>query len=924
MLARRFISITLLVGVSLLVSTVVMAQGAQPPAPPYPTPEPSVPAGAYRTPQGYWFMPKSARPLVDFPQATGGPDEFGYTWDDTVPLNWIDATSGTDTGMSGSSDGKKVGPIALPFSFKYYENTYTSLYIAASGYLAFTDEGAWFSQFRVPSSDRPNNVVVPYVNYFNLASSGPANRVYYMSGGTAPNRYFVVEWYQVVSGNSTFTYEVILYENGTIDFQYQTMNYDYGWLCGSAGIEDATGEIGLNYVAFCNKAPSNKAVRFQRPALSARVKVQPLYQSRFTRAEDIESFLINIRNTGELGADTFDLTTASSWATSLFAADGITPIVDSDGDGVVDTGLMAESSSITIIVKIQTPAVVNAGDTNLAHITVRSSLDSSKSKAVTLQTAIPAPFAQIYQDTNDGAMTLYLAQPAGQVTKKATPDGWYAYGDNMAVAQAPGGNFVYAWTKGRCLNNCTVSISEIEYTLLDYSGTVVRPVSKLTDYSGATVSTYDDTLAVAVAPNGHIGMLWRHVLYNRTTGQENYNIYFAILNASVNPVYGPVNLTNNNVWGDWNTLNMPRFYTPRIAATGDNRFVLAWQRKHRESDGNVEDIYYAIRDTGGNAVKGVTKFTNSTAGGDDWYGNLSLTASSNNRAVLAYTKSSVIYYAVLDSSGNTVKAPTFTGNYGAGLDAVQLSNGRIVLAWAYWYADRTIQFLVLDGTTYTIVAGPTMLSNIFDHNFNLDVAADTAGHAILTWVTDSYHNLIYALVDGDGEVLTPPMIFYTSQSTDSDIYTSWQGYGNTSYWMPPLGVDGVVSFSHSLFAGPPGGNAGVSIRYTNHGATTATHAVITATLSTGLTYLGDTSGIIPTVSGNQVVWNLPNMSFEYESREFKLYVQVPSGASYGTRYPVTLTLTSDGPEINAADNTASAEVMAARQVFLPLIQSRYP
>ncbi|MBC7228326.1 MAG: hypothetical protein H5T61_14025, partial [Thermoflexales bacterium] len=46
------------------------------------------------------------------PQATGGPDDFGYWWDDSVGFNWIDAVSGgTDTGMSGSSYGQKVGPI---------------------------------------------------------------------------------------------------------------------------------------------------------------------------------------------------------------------------------------------------------------------------------------------------------------------------------------------------------------------------------------------------------------------------------------------------------------------------------------------------------------------------------------------------------------------------------------------------------------------------------------------------------------------------------------------------------------------------------------------------------------------------------------------------------------------------------------------
>ena len=70
------------------------------------------------------------------PQATGGPDDYGYTWDDSVALSWIDATSGTDTGMSGYG-GQAVG-VSLPFPFKYYENTFNSVYIVGAGYLSFS------------------------------------------------------------------------------------------------------------------------------------------------------------------------------------------------------------------------------------------------------------------------------------------------------------------------------------------------------------------------------------------------------------------------------------------------------------------------------------------------------------------------------------------------------------------------------------------------------------------------------------------------------------------------------------------------------------------------------------------------------------------------------------------------------------------
>jgi len=110
----------------------------------------------------------------------------------------------------------------------------------------------------------------------------------------------------------------------------------------------------------------------------------------------------------------------------------------------------------------------------------------------------------------------------------------------------------------------------------------------------------------------------------------------------------------------------------------------------------------------------------------------------------------------------------------------------------------------------------------------------------------------------------------------------------------------------------------VGVRYANHGATMAAGVVLTATLDSNLTYVRDTSGVVSTVSGNDVVWSLPDLGL-LDSQDFVLYVQVPSAAAYGARYPITLTLTSVGPEANTADNTARAEVMAARQVFLPLV-----
>lgn len=544
---RKLLSVLTLA--TLLLTSAPVARTQEPVTSPGP-PEPPCACGPEepcKDAGDHWYMPADAQPADETDtmssQETGGPDDFGYTWDDSVAMNWIDATTGTDTGMSESSSNQAVGPISLPFSFKYYENTYESIYIAASGYLAFTDEGTWPWQPRIPSSAKPNNLIAPYAAPFDLAASGPTNRVYYTSGGTAPNRYFVVEWYQVeFNYEEVYTFEVILYENGDIVFQYQTMSYGDGWACGDAGIEDSVGLDGLSYLDFCDKALSNKTVRFYRPAPSARVNIHPLHQGDFVQADETATFDIPIRNTGDLGADTYDITTVSPWPVSLYDAGGA-PLTDSDSNGTVDTGSVPQGGSTTVMVKVETPNVTNVGDDNMAYITFRSSLDTDESRMVKLRTAVPAPFAQGYRDDADGAMSLYLVQPDSQRVKKTTSDAHYGY--DMAVAEMPN-SFAYVWYKRRSIGSTYVR--EIEYTLRDSNGSAIRGVSKLTNHSGATMNTYDYDPAVAVAPNGRIGVIWYRYRYNNNY-ESNYNIYYAILDASGNIVIPPTNLTNDTHWG---------------------------------------------------------------------------------------------------------------------------------------------------------------------------------------------------------------------------------------------------------------------------------------------------------------------------------------------------------------------------------------
>jgi hypothetical protein len=767
---------------SLILSPVGMAnaQGSTPPTPPAGGGG-GKPGGPQRLPNGLWIMPEGAQNQLQVGKqdatllSTGGPDNFGYTWADTGTFSWVDTTSGTDTGMSGDSDGQGIGPVALPFSFKYYQNTYSSLYIAASGYLSFTDNGDWDSQDEIPNPSSPNNVIAPYWSPFTI---GSGSWVHYSSGGSAPNRYFVVEWHDVKdSNNNNFRFEAILLENGDIRFQYHTMPLSMYW-CAGMGIEDSTGLDGLMYMDFCDIPPSSsKDVHFYRPAPSARLRIQPEFQARFSTAGALESFQVIVENTGELGADTYDLSISSTWSVSLYAANGVTLLTDTDADGTVDTGSVPQGGSATITIKVQTPGEAVLGDSNTAIVTAQSSLNTGKSKTASLQTTIPAPFAQIYRDDADGAMSLYQVQPSAQTVSKATSDGYY--GNDMTVAVSPNGNFVYGWRVGDCLDiTCDNYYDDIEYTLLDHSGLTVRGVSKLTNNSGATMTTEDYSPSIAVAPNGAIGFLWTRYLYNSSTSRFNYNIYFATLDASGNLVSGPVNITNNAVWSIDSDLNIPNFYNPAIAASDDNRFILSWE-KYVDDPSYMDNIWYAIRDTVGTSIFAPAALTSDN---NSW--SPILNSLTGGKAILTWNSGSVPTYAVLNSNGAVSKTATSFGvsDVWYTADAVLLPNGSVAVAWPTYTG---AQFAILNAS-YNSVIGPTTLDNpaALSGNADISVTADINNHIILTWMDEGYsnrQNLYYALVDGTGSILTAPMTFRRSQGSYPYIETSDNGQGNAPF-----------------------------------------------------------------------------------------------------------------------------------------------
>lgn len=192
---------------------------------------------------------------------TGGPDSFGYEWTDSkdpapkVNYNWISATGGTNTFVTG--DDSYGGPYNIGFTFSFYGNSYSQFYVDSNGLIYFTDPfSSNLGNDPIPTAVPPDNFIAVLWDDLNPSEYFPSGTIYYQLFGSAPNRYLVVEWNNIYfyfpNSNDQITFEAILYEaGGEIKLQYQDVSgsdpiKDFG---GSAtvGIEDSTGTQGLQY-----------------------------------------------------------------------------------------------------------------------------------------------------------------------------------------------------------------------------------------------------------------------------------------------------------------------------------------------------------------------------------------------------------------------------------------------------------------------------------------------------------------------------------------------------------------------------------------------------------------------------------------------------------------------------------------------------
>lgn len=210
-------------------------------------------------------------------------DAFGYTASSSVPFSYIDV-SGTGTSVLANTDDG-TATLALPFGFRFYGTTYTSLCVSSNGLIVFggcpTDD---MTTRDLTAQPTPANlpVIAPFWMDLTFAVPG-AGSVFYQTLGNVGSRQFVVQWNNVhaLNGADSLNFEVLLQENtNTVLFQYNkvdsgdaNVNLGAGATVGIAGPNAVS--TGYRYQWSRNVAviSDNEAILFTPPPAAAPVDV---------------------------------------------------------------------------------------------------------------------------------------------------------------------------------------------------------------------------------------------------------------------------------------------------------------------------------------------------------------------------------------------------------------------------------------------------------------------------------------------------------------------------------------------------------------------------------------------------------------------------------------------------------------------------
>lgn len=175
-------------------------------------------------------------------------DAFGYRCDDFQPASWLEllpdpADPDGQYALNLLGD-QGAAAVELPFQFPFYGDWHQRMWVSIDGHITFGEASYQSHNSALPEAQAPNAAIYPF--WDDLVMVQGSQIVVRIE-----NAWVAVEWKNLAffsDLNTRVTFEAILYDNGNVDFQYNSEAV--GPASGSSatiGVENHQGTIALMY-----------------------------------------------------------------------------------------------------------------------------------------------------------------------------------------------------------------------------------------------------------------------------------------------------------------------------------------------------------------------------------------------------------------------------------------------------------------------------------------------------------------------------------------------------------------------------------------------------------------------------------------------------------------------------------------------------
>jgi hypothetical protein len=176
---------------------------------------------------------------------SGGPDAFGYTYDDTAPYSWIPA-AGNVVANTPTNCANVPGANDFLFGgFTFYGVVYNNVIVCPNGFVKFTGalNSGTAAGSTLPSGGLPNADIVGFGSAA-LDPTIPGSGLIYFDKQPTQS---VATWDNVsLYAAVRVQFQIIMKDSGVIDIQYRGI--PNGYSSTASGIESQLGDMGLQYL----------------------------------------------------------------------------------------------------------------------------------------------------------------------------------------------------------------------------------------------------------------------------------------------------------------------------------------------------------------------------------------------------------------------------------------------------------------------------------------------------------------------------------------------------------------------------------------------------------------------------------------------------------------------------------------------------